>query len=69
MTDTKALAISSLVRRGIRPINVLAHNAAIALGLSNKNQRGNVAQQTNKIKTSQDLDALRATRRAKLPPE
>lgn len=69
MTDSKTLAIRALVRRGIAPIDVAAHDAAIAESISHKNQRGNVSQQKPRIKSGRDLDALRARRRAKLPPE
>lgn len=64
--NQKALAIKSLVRRGIRPIDIADADAALASRNGHRNFRGNVSQQKGHIKTGGDLDALRAKRRAKL---
>jgi len=66
MTDERTLAIRSLVRRGTRSIDAAAKDAAIAELISHRNFRGNVSQQKGRVKSSADLDALRAKRRAKL---
>jgi len=66
MRTEKESAIRMLVRRGVKPIDVVAEDHALMASVSLRNARGNISLKKKKILTVDTLAERRAARRAKL---